>query len=860
MLPSRGALPLLILLALPLLGTGTCAFRGVSVGLPTAAGLLPVFVTLPAATDPSQVTVALDGADVTGLFVPGGPGLVGSVPLPPPGPFHIEVTRPSGLLGVPITMGSNLQSSAAAPALSSSSPTDGQFPVWRTHWIDLQFASPPTAAALDGWSFGLECDGLESGKTVHVLGARILINPEPELPRDSQCRVAWRGPAGDVEQISFTVVPDVASDPGVAIYDRSDPFALAPFPDDYYTAPDPSRPTGLALDIPVPGYPDAFQVQVIEALVNAAEDPDGWSRQSPIVLQFSHNVLSSQVPADAFESMDPANPVWLVDIDPTSPVYGHRIPYRMLRRFDAAPDFSVDYTLLLFPQINLRAEGRYAVAVNRSLLAQNSSGRPFEASGFFELVKGDPQLGEAPEVTRARDHIQPVLEVLASLPDVPLPVEDVAVAFPISIRSHVSSAELVFFKENALAGPPPQVVLPDPDVDPCPDPATMCLTLLGTRALAAIGHVVLPEWRGSFQNFVRDPGTGLPVQQGTNEVPFRMTLPFDAVDGPVHPIMYQHGNPGSPDEIFGDFTNGHLDDAGFALVAIQDTLNRDIGQDPDAQTQAIFFLAALTGLLPDMWNQTGSDMIHFLRAIEGLGSLDLIRDDGTGSPEIGSDGNPEIDPSVILYKGISEGGNNAQRFLPFAPELLAAAPVVGGTRLAEIIIHQSADEILATIGGFLPQLRPFELWVGLSLFQLDYDRQDGQNYLRHLYQEPLLPFVGSTDTTPPSTLWTEGIGDSLVANNATRAAAIEVGVPHVRPVAQPVPLMDQVDAPVAGNLPGGLTGGFFQYDPATTPSCLGYGETEGHYCAQIADEALSQRLHFFETALDGTAEIISLLP
>jgi len=96
---------------------------------------------------------------------------------------------------------------------------------------------------------------------------------------------------------------------------------------------------------------------------------------------------------------------------------------------------------------------------------------------------------------------------------------------------------------------------------------------------------------------------------------------------------------------------------------------------------------------------------------------------------------------TILYKGISEGGNNAQRFLPFAPEILAATPVVGGTRLAEILIHQGADEILDTVGTFLPQLRPIELWVGLSLFQLDYDPQDGHNFLRHLYREPLLPFV-----------------------------------------------------------------------------------------------------------------------
>ena len=861
MLFSRSAPVLLLLLSLSLLGAGPCSSDPkITIGLATAAGDLPIFVTLPSALDPGEVTVEVAGADATPYFAAGGSGLIGHVPLPAPGPFKVVVTLPSGALGVPVTWRATFVASAPAPPLALADPADGEFPVWRTHWVDLRFDGALPASAVDGWAFGLECDGEKVSHARHVLGDRVLLNPKPQLPANASCRVAWLGPGGAVEQVEFSVVWDVASDPGFAFYDRSDPFALAPFPDDYFTVPDPTAATGLGLDIPVPPYTDSIQLLVFQALRSAAGSPDGWSRQSPIVLQFSHEVLSAQVPQDGFESLDPAAPVWIVDIDPASPDFGSRIPYRMLRRQDPAPGGTTDFTLLLFPQINLRAEGRYAVAVNRSLVAANSAGRTFGPSAFFASVMADPEPDEAPEIALARAQIAPVLDVLATLPDVPLPAEDVALAFPISVRSHVSSDDLVFFKEHALAGPPPEVVLPDPDGDPCPDPDTMCLSLSGPRALRAIGHVVLPEWRDGTLGFARDPGTGLPLQQGTNLVPFRMTLPFDVLDGPVHPIMYQHGNPGSPDELFGEFTNGHLDDAGFALVGIQDTLNRELGQDVPVQTQAILFALAGTGKLPDFWNQTGSDMIHFLRAIEGLGALDLVRDDGTGSPEIGTDGLPELDPSVIFYKGISEGGNNAQRFLPFAPELLAATPVVGGTRLAEILIHQGSQILLDTVGLLLPQLRPADLWVGMSLFQLDYDPQDGHNYLRHLYREPLLPFAGSTDAVPPSTLWTEGVGDTLVANNATRAAAIEVGLPHVRPVAEAVPGLAPVDAPLAGNLADGGTAGYFQYDPATTPSCVAIGQDEGHFCAQTADEAQAQRLHFFETALEGTAEILSLLP
>ena len=84
-------------------------------------------------------------------------------------------------------------------------------------------------------------------------------------------------------------------------------------------------------------------------------------------------------------------------------------------------------------------------------------------------------------------------------------------------------------------------------------------------------------------------------------------------------------------------------------------------------------------------------MIGFLRAIQGMGSLDLLHRTRSAMPAIGPDGIPEIDTTRILYHGISEGGNNAQRFLPFAPEIIAATPTVGGARLGETLIHQSSD-------------------------------------------------------------------------------------------------------------------------------------------------------------------------
>jgi hypothetical protein len=82
-------------------------------------------------------------------------------------------------------------------------------------------------------------------------------------------------------------------------------------------------------------------------------------------------------------------------------------------------------------------------------------------------------------------------------------------------------------------------------------------------------------------------------------------------------------------------------------------------------------------------------------------------------------------------------------------------------------------------------------------------------------------------------------------------------VPH----AEGVPFLDSIGAPVSANIDSSTTGAFFQYVPMgyvgapVTPGCLELGQTEGHYCAQTAREAIRQRVTFFATALEGVPRI-----
>lgn len=845
------------LLALPLLGAGACNLHGVTLGLPTPDGVLPVTIELAAGIDPALVRVTLDGVDMSAEFEPGGPGLVGSLPVPAPGSHRIAVRRPVAFLPIPwITNGLRFDSPSAAPAVVSIEPALGSVAVSRGAWLRFRLAESASESDVAGFGFAIECDGAEVPRTAHPLDdGSLILNPSPALPAGAACRVAWRGEDGSIADTSFTVATDIAGEVATALYDRAGPLSISPFPDDFWLVDDPGQPSGKRVALPDPPFEHDLQRQAFAALTGLVGEIDGWSRQTPIVIALSHALDASMIPADPFASRDPLTPIALVDVDPTSPQYGERIPYRLLARTDPKPGGGADHAAIVFPTIDLRERGRYALVFTRQAFAAGEPGRGFGPAPLFESALAEPDAGDDLETQRVRSVVSEALEAVEALDDVPIPREDIALALSISIRTQPSADDLVRVKELALASPAPELLLPDLAVDPCPTPGSFCIRLIANRAVEARGFVRLPRFRTAAGVFARDPITGFPEPTGIDEVPLVFTLPRAALDGPVFPLMYQHGNPGAPNELLGS-NNEQLDDAGFALVGFQDVINRELGQDVALQVLLIFLSLLQTQQTPEVWLQTGADQIFFLRAIQGMASLDLMHRGPDGEPALGPDGEPEIDPSTILYKGISEGANNAQRFLPFAPEILAAEATVGGARLGETLIHQSADQILQQISALMPNLHPVELWVGLSLFQAGFDRQDGHTYLRHLYREPLLPFAGSSDVTPPSTIWTEGIGDALVPNNASRAMAAELGIPLVRPVAVGIPTLEQVDAPLAGNIAPGVTAGYFQFDPFTTPDCIARGQFEGHYCPQSGAEAKAQRLHFLLTALDGEAEII----
>jgi hypothetical protein len=224
-----------------------------------------------------------------------------------------------------------------------------------------------------------------------------------------------------------------------------------------------------------------------------------------------------------------------------------------------------------------------------------------------------------------------------------------------------------------------------------------------------------------------------------------------------------------------------------------------------------------------------------------------------------------IDASRIVYEGVSEGGNNGQGFLAYAPEVRAASIIVGGERLTEVMVHQDRTDptgkgrsfFFEDIPSFLPNLRPTDVWTGLSLFQMRFDPQDPHNYARFIYRDPLE--VAGT-TRKASILVVEGIQDNYVPNNATDSLAWLLGIPQLPPIARRVPLLSVEDAPATANIDAETTAGMVQYVPTgvpdlpPSPGCE--SNDEGHFCAQSSPVAVQQRQEFYQSAVDDPVPTI----
>ena len=627
---------------------------------------------------------------------------------------------------------------------------------------------------------------------------------------------------------------------GTAFYDRTNPLRLTPFPDDYWLIDDPTTPTGKRVLLKVP--PREADVGVLfAALMNETILLDGFSPIGGVVIELSDEPDPTSLPLNPGASLDPAASLRLYDVAPSSTTFGERIPFELTPVSRALPGQAVNHALVLYPAVTLDQRGMYAVVLTKD--ARTLDQRPYQPSTFMEAALSAPVAGEATEVSRTRglllDDVIGVISNPSRVADV-VPFDSIALVARFSTRS-TDDLPLtpLSMREQIHAMPPPTYQITS--VSPGP----------GDVATIVRGTFQAPNFLEN-QFFIARDAEGAPRMTGTVNVPFVFALPDAAASGPVPVVMFQHGSPGSSEQVWWE-AQWTLAAEGFAVVGMTDTLNRVLGQNLDTQNRALFQGLLDNWRFPQLFMQTYAEQMSFVRLIEQLGNLDRV-------PYPSGDGTPDLDlGSPLTYVGLSMGSVLGSAFLAYAPEIKAAAIAVGGLRQGEAYFNRGdfIDLFPPDLAALLPNANPADFWVGLSILQMVFDHQDPHLHSAYIYRSPVV-IDGSTQRA--SLLLQEGLRDP---NQMTlmRALAWTIGpLPHLAPVWEDSTILDSVTGPVTANIDPTTTAAFYQFVPAGvpniphTPGCE--FEPNGHFCAQTADEARQQRALFLRSAIQDPVPTI----
>jgi len=748
------------------------------------------------------------------------------------------------------------------PALRESSPSDGELEFPIGGWVILDFSEAVHERAMD--RIELSCGGALRSMRIHrVTPTRLALDPVGEFDLASRCEVGWKQ-FGASERIRFTTTAQ--SSPAEIRYDRENTRHIAPYPDDYWLATNPTDPTEHRLRVQMAGFGRSAR-WLTNSLASGVRDFDGFSPVAHITIPLSVSADLDTVPQTPEQSLDPLASVGLFDITPGSPDYASRIPFRLevltetVRRREA-------HALLLFPSVALKPRHRYGVIVTRRVLSE--TGSPYDPSAFFETVRdGSSGPDSSWEVRRTRKLAD---EVLAAVASGPIAIEraDVAFAARFTVRNLDGIADdLMEIRKRTAAAPPPAIEIRRVET------ASFGATPDDDVAAVVYGTWTAPNWRDSDRWIARNPNTGVPAQTGRQLLQFTLALPRAAYRGPVPVVMYQHGNPGSARDEVVEIAKDSLAAAGFAVIGFTDVINREVSPpgppvDARASWQVIHVLLRLMAKsrFPDDFVLTVAEQLAFLRAIQAVAEIPSFAIEAPGGDRPAQIHG--IDASRPLsYLGISEGAHLGSLLLPFAPEIRAAALISPGRRFSEILIHQGSERFRESLQflGF-NHLSPIDVWVALALIQQLFDEQDPHNFARFLYREPL----GIDPPQRASLLVVEGLNDSLIPNHATHSWVRELGpIPLLAGPGREIFGLGRVERAVSGNIDAQTTAALYQYVPSgvegfdPTPGCddpalAESSAREGHYCAQSAEESLRQRVRFFEAALwEEAPEIIDPL-
>ncbi|ACU72126.1 hypothetical protein Caci_3219 [Catenulispora acidiphila DSM 44928] len=523
-----------------------------------------------------------------------------------------------------------------------------------------------------------------------------------------------------------------------------DPIAgtacLLPFPDDWYTRPDHSIPTGRRIDFTASDLP-------VSALAGPA-DPTAWNRLdgfspgSALVLTVPGLDLAASGLApvtDIGRSLVADAPI--VIIDETT---GARWPY--WAEIDA--NDPQHRALLVHPARDFLDGHHYAVGIRNLRSATGAkipAPAPFARILSHQLPKQDP-------LSERQRELKPVLTTLRRNG---VRTSDLYLAWDFTVASTASlTGDLTSIRDNAFArlgsAAPTYTVTSVTDLTATQDP---------NIARVVEGTIQLPS-------YLSQPGgpTGSVFNRGPNGRPaqlpgniqtadFRCEIPRAAWTKPSQAALYGHGLLGSRNEVGSGNVKAMAGEHDFTFCATD-----WIGMAADDPNTVIAALANLSAF-PEVTERTQQGVLNALF----LGR-DLVNPAGfAASPAFRTaDGRSLLDSRAgVVYDGNSQGGILGGVLVAVSPDVKRA--VLGVTAMNySILLNRSVDftELQPALDAGYPD--KLQQQIVFQLMQMLWDHAETDGYAQHL-------------TDGHEVLMDVAFGDHQVANVAADVEARTIG-------------------------------------------------------------------------------------
>lgn len=541
-------------------------------------------------------------------------------------------------------------------------------------------------------------------------------------------------------------------------------MCMLPFPNDFYTANDPSSPTGKRINFTEGGMPQNAQHKVIDP---AKYDlSDGFSQgvgtvvKIPGIESLEAVQANDLVPLNRLgEYADPNQRVVVINTKT-----GERHP--IWAEIDSNAGLDRNRVLEIKPSKNYEEKTRYIVAL-RNLTDKN--GKPLAAPNAFRYYRDQIPSGQAP-VNARRAHFESIFKILKKAG---IKRGDLYLAWDFTTASNENNYKRALsmrdraFEELGDTNLGDQIVQGD-----APEFTIDSVQVLPTGDIARKikGHYTVP----CFLEPSCGPGgtmnlnaQGLPSRNGNYNANMECIVPRVAVQPgaeKTRPMVFGHGLFGDASGVNGG-PNPPLAQTGMTICGTDEIgmSNSDVVQ---VMTSALQDLSNFD-VLADRLAQALTNELFLARLMyhpQGLGTVPAFQN-GDGFTA----GQSLIKTDHVYYMGASQGGILGGPLTALSPDFIQSSLLVGAMNYSVLLPRSIDFDLYAAI--MYPQYpKEIERPLLFELMQMLWDRSEPNGYAHVMTDNP------PPDTPEHKVTLQIALGDHQVSNFASENMARTLGM------------------------------------------------------------------------------------